>query len=94
MSYEDVSQATPEATTLARADVDSLPAGSTGPAAGNAITGAGTITGQAGADSVGDPPGHIVEVHGAGGDSTGSNGEFVVKGAYGTLTIEAVGSYT
>jgi hypothetical protein len=94
MSYEDVSQATPEATTLARADVDSLPAGSTGPASGNAITGAGTITGQAGADSVGDPPGHIVEVHGAGGDSSGSNGEFVVKGAYGTLTIEADGSYT
>jgi hypothetical protein len=94
MSYEDVTQATPEATTLARADVDSLPPGVTGPASGNAITGTGTITGQAGADSVGDPPGHIIEVHGAGGASAGANGEFVVKGAYGTLTIEADGSYT
>ena len=94
MRYDDVSQAAPEATTLARADVDSLPPGVSGPATGNTITGAGTITGLAGADSVGDAPGHVIAVEGAGGASAGSNGEFVVKGAYGVLTIEADGSYT
>ena len=96
MRYDDVSQGTghEDMGTLARADVDSLPAGVTGPATGNAITGTGTITGQAGADSVETPPGSIVAIQGAGGAASGANGEFVVHGQYGTLTIEADGSYS
>ena len=68
MSYDDLSQGTPQAdtSTLARADLDSLPPGVTGPATGNTITGAGTITGLAGSDSVQSPPGTIVAIQGAG----------------------------
>ena len=95
MSYQDLPETAPEAgSTVAHADINSLPPGFIGPATGNAITGNGTITGHAGADIVADPPGHIVAVEGAGGAASASNGEFVVQGQYGVLTIEADGDYT
>ncbi|HET9811909.1 MAG TPA: VCBS domain-containing protein, partial [Sphingomicrobium sp.] len=96
MRYDDSTQAASgsDVTTLARADVDNLPPGVMGPATGNTITGADTITGIAGADSVAEPPAHIVAVQGAAGsDQSGADG-FQVAGQYGVLTIDADGNYT
>jgi hypothetical protein len=70
MSYEDAAQnASPATDTgpIARPDVDALPPGGFGPATGNIITGAGTVTGASGADTVGAPPGAITEVTGRAG---------------------------
>ena len=96
MRYDDLSQNASEAdvATLARADVDALPPGVMGPATGNTITGNDTISGQAGADSVADPPGIIIAVQGAGSTTPGANGSFTVVGQHGVLTIQADGSYT
>ena len=77
---------------IARPDVDALPAGSYGPASGNAITGAGTLTGNSGADSPGAAPAAIVEVHGAGGATSGSDGNFQANGQYGVLSMDAQGN--
>ena len=96
MRYDDASHAGSTAADhqpIARPDLDALAAGDYGPAAGNAITGTGTISGSAGADTVGDAPGHIVEIHGAGGATTGSNGSFQAAGEYGVLTIDARGNF-
>jgi large repetitive protein len=95
MSYDDLSQGVASSdVTVARADVDGLPPGMMGPALGNTITGNDTITGEAGADSVANPPGVVVAVQGAGGAAAGANGSFVVAGQYGVLTIQADGSYS
>jgi len=75
---------------IARPDVDSLPAGSMSPASGIAITGAGTVTGSAGADT---PDASIVEVHGAGGATGGGAGNFQANGQYGVLSMDAQGNY-
>ena len=77
----------------ARPDVDSLPAGSMGPASGNTITGAGTITGQSGADTPGAGGASVVEVHGAGGATSGGAGNFQASGQYGVLSMDAQGNY-
>jgi VCBS repeat-containing protein len=66
-------------------------------AEGNVLSGAGTTSGSAGADHFGaDGPGSLTAVSGAdGSDNTfDGNGNLVVHGAYGTLTIDAQGQYT
>src|SRR4051794_3011081 len=78
---------------IARPDVDSLPAGSMGPASGNAISGVGTITGAAGADTPGAGGASVVEVHGAGGASSGGSGNLQASGQYGVLSMDAQGNY-
>ncbi len=96
MRYEDGSGlGSPESNhePIARADVDTLPPGSFGPATGNAISGAGTSSGAAGADSLGAASATIVEVHGAGGATTGSDGSFQALGQYGALSIDAQGEF-
>ncbi|HMC68063.1 MAG TPA: Ig-like domain-containing protein, partial [Mycobacteriales bacterium] len=65
-------------------------------AAGNVMTGVGTTSGAAGADTVGADNAHVTGVTGAGGSDTSfdASGNLVVQGAYGTLTIAADGTYT
>ncbi|MCL6730724.1 DUF5801 repeats-in-toxin domain-containing protein, partial [Sphingomonas hankyongi] len=95
MRYDDASQAGSMATDsapTARADVEALPPGGFG-ASGNAITGAGTISGSAGADSVANGPARIVEVHGSGGSTTESGSSFQALGQYGVLTMDAQGNF-
>ena len=93
MRYEDTSgsvsnSATPEA----RDDADALPTGSNGPATGNVITGAGTLTGKAGEDAATN--GHVVAIRGAGGTDTSDNGQSLhVDGRYGALVIDEHGNY-
>ena len=96
MQNEDASQtgSMEHAEPIARADVDTLPAGSMGPATGNAITGAGTSTGSSGADTVAQGPGTIVEVHGAGGGGTQANGNLQAAGQYGVLSMDAQGDFS
>ncbi len=93
MRYEDTSNSVSNsATSEARDDADALATGSNGPATGNVITGAGTLTGLAGAD--GAPNGHVVEIHGAGGTDTAANGQSMhVDGRFGALVIDEHGSY-
>jgi hypothetical protein len=96
MRYDDASQAgsmASDSAPVARADVDALPAGSYGPEGGNAITGAGTVTGAAGADTPGDQPSAIVEVHGAGGATSETGGNFQAVGQYGVLNMDAQGNF-
>jgi len=93
MRYEDTSgsissSATPEA----RSDADTLANGSNGPATGNVITGAGTTTGKAGADT--PASGHVIEVRGASGsDTTADGGNMHVDGRYGALALDDHGNY-
>ncbi|MFL6733299.1 MAG: VCBS domain-containing protein, partial [Sphingomicrobium sp.] len=94
MRYDDASQAgsTSDSAPVARADIDSLAPGSMGPASGNVISGAGTETGASGADTVGDAPAKVVELRGAGSsDDTGNT--LQASGQYGTLSMDADGSY-
>src|SRR5207302_3382402 len=80
---------------VARNDTDSVPAGSFAVVDGNVVTGAGTTSGAAGADTPGADGASITAVSGAGGsDSTFENGHLVVEGSYGTLTLQADGSYS
>jgi VCBS repeat-containing protein len=97
MRYEDASQSgltADNSHTVARPDVDTLPPGSYGPAAGNAVSGSGTTSGTSGADSVGTPPAKVVEVHGAGGATTAASGNFEAAGQFGVLTMDAAGNFT
>src|SRR6476619_2664136 len=96
MRYEDASGSFSAATGApdARDDADALPAGSHGPATGNTITGAGTITGLAGADVVPDGAGKIVALEGAGGSDTSDGGSLHVGGRFGNLTMHAHGNYS
>jgi VCBS repeat-containing protein len=94
MRYEDASQ--PDSAgheTIARPDVDTLPAGSFGPATGNAMTGQGTSTGSSGEDSVAAGPATIVAVQGAGGQTVVANGAFQASGQYGLLSMDAQGNF-
>jgi len=96
MQYSDASQAGSTAVASgpsAHPDVETLPPGSFGPANGNAISGAGTDTGAAGADTVGTPPATIVEVHGAGGPTSAADGSFDAVGQYGVLSMDAQGNF-
>src|SRR4051794_22807427 len=93
MRYEDTSgsvgnSGTPEA----RDDSDALATGSNGPATGNVISGAGTLTGKAGADAAAN--GHVVAIRGAGGTDTSDSGQSLhVDGRYGALVIDEHGNY-
>ncbi|HEY6661952.1 MAG TPA: DUF5801 repeats-in-toxin domain-containing protein [Sphingomicrobium sp.] len=92
MRYEDTSGAiSSSATPEARGDADVLPNGSNGPATGNVITGAGTTTGKAGADT--PASGHVVEVRGATSDTTADGGNMHVDGRFGTLALDDHGNY-
>ena len=101
MRYEDASgtdftadQAEAPSTLIARNDVDVILAGQYGPATGNAISGAGTISGSAGADLL-VAGASITAIQGAGGtDTTFSGGQLQVAGQYGLLTINAQGAYS
>jgi VCBS repeat-containing protein len=96
MRYEDASHGglpADNSHTVARPDVDTLPPGSYGPAAGNAVSGSGTTSGTSGADSVDTPPAKIVEVHGAGGATTVAAGNFEAAGQFGVLTMDAAGNF-
>ena len=93
MRYEDTSGSLNSSTAPeARDDADSLANGSNGPATGNVITGAGTTTGKAGADTPGDA--HVVAVRGAGGtDTSDGSGSLHVDGRYGALVMDGHGNY-
>ena len=77
----------------ARNDIDSLAGGTFGPELGNVLTGAGTISGLAGADTLGADGAAIS------GFRAGASGSFAavgsnITGQYGTLTLGANGSYS
>jgi VCBS repeat-containing protein len=93
MRYEDTSGTFSAAGTPdARDDADLLPSGSHAPATGNVISGAGTTTGEAGADNPGN--GLVVALRGAGGTDTSDTGTSLhVAGRYGTLTMDEHGNY-
>src|SRR3954463_13711046 len=95
MRYDDASQAgsTVASGPDAHPDIEALAPGSFGPASGNAISGAGTTSGQAGADQVSAAPAAIVEVHGAGGQTVQANGAFQASGQYGLLSMTADGDF-
>ncbi|MFN3748846.1 MAG: beta strand repeat-containing protein [Sphingorhabdus sp.] len=77
----------------ARNDTDSVAGGTYGPESGNVLSGSGTTSGSAGADTLG-ADGAAVS-----GFRAGSSGNFAavgttIAGQYGTLTLGANGSYT
>ncbi|HEX4874082.1 MAG TPA: VCBS domain-containing protein, partial [Sphingorhabdus sp.] len=77
----------------ARNDTDSVAGGTYGPESGNVLSGSGTTSGSAGADTLG-ADGATVS-----GFRAGSSGNFAavgttIAGQYGTLTLGANGSYT
>jgi VCBS repeat-containing protein len=77
----------------ARNDIDSLAGGTFGPELGNVLTGADTISGLAGADTLGADGAAIS------GFRAGASGSFAavgsnISGQYGTLTLGANGSYS
>ncbi|MXO55253.1 beta strand repeat-containing protein, partial [Pontixanthobacter gangjinensis] len=76
-------------------DTDFVAAGTFGPETGNVITGIGTTSGVAGADNLGADGGSVTSVvSGSGNPVDVSGGEVTVAGMYGTLTINADGSYS
>src|SRR6185503_21302476 len=95
MRYDDASQtgSTGHSEPVARPDEDRLPAGSYGPASGNAITGAGTTSGAAGADHVGAAPATITAVQGAGGQTITANGAYQAAGQFGVLSMDMQGNF-
>jgi VCBS repeat-containing protein len=95
MRYDDASQASSaSAEPIARADTETLPQGSFGPATGNAISGAGTTSGADGADSVTAAPATIAAVQGAGGATGVAAGSFHAVGQYGVLSMDAEGNFS
>lgn len=77
----------------ARNDTDSVAGGTYGPESGNVLSGSGTTSGAAGADTLGADGAAVT------GFRAGSSGSFAavgstIAGQYGTLTIGANGSYT
>ena len=77
----------------ARNDTDALAVGSYGPETGNVLTGIGTTSGSAGADTQGADSAFLTGVR------AGSSGAFappggVLVGTHGTLTLNANGSYS
>ena len=82
---------------VAVADTDSVAAGQTAPETGNVLTGAGTTSAASGVDVQGaDGALQVVGVaagSGAGGAAPGTVGSGIV-GAFGTLTLNADGSYS
>ncbi len=83
----------------ARADTDSVAAGTYGPESGNVITAAGTTSSPAGADTLGADGAEVSKIASnnvpANTDTSfDSAGNLEVAGQYGTLLIKADGSYT
>src|SRR5688572_19088914 len=80
----------------ARDDLDVIPGPNAGPATGNTITGAGTVTGASGSDSTGSPAAVVTEVQGAGGGSAAGagGGSMQAAGRYGVLDINPQGDFT
>ena len=84
----------------ARADADTLAAGTSGPELGNVITGTGTTggTGGAGADTKGADGASvtaIASVNVGGSDNTfDGSSNLVINGQYGVLSIKANGDYS
>jgi len=76
----------------ARNDTDQLAGGTRGPETGNVLTGAGTTSGTAGADTPGADGATLTGIRGAGSEGFSTPG--TVQGQYGTLTINADGSYS
>jgi VCBS repeat-containing protein len=78
-------------------DTDTVAAGTYGPELGNVITGVGTTSGAAGADVVGADNALVSALASnnvpANVDNNAAGG-FVVHGQYGTLTLQADGSYS
>ncbi|SBV34979.1 protein of unknown function [uncultured Sphingopyxis sp.] len=77
----------------ARADTDAVAASSFAPEAGNVLTGAGTTSGAAGADTPGADDAVLTGIRGADGEG-GFAAPGTVQGQYGVLTIGADGSYS
>ncbi|MFM6931117.1 MAG: Ig-like domain-containing protein, partial [Novosphingobium sp.] len=77
----------------ARNDTDAVAAGTYGPESGNVMTGTGTTSGAAGADTQGADGATVTGFHGAGSSTFVAAGSTVV-GTYGTLTFNANGTYT
>ncbi|MDK2759777.1 MAG: DUF5801 domain-containing protein [Sphingopyxis sp.] len=77
----------------ARADTDQVAAGSFEPESGNVLTGTGTTSGAAGADTQGADGAALTGIRGANSEG-GFSAPGTVQGQYGTLTINAQGGYT
>ncbi|MGL3823002.1 beta strand repeat-containing protein, partial [Sphingopyxis sp. R3-92] len=78
----------------ARVDTDAVAAGSFAPETGNVISGAGTTSGAAGADTQGADGASLTGIRaGATGTEFAAPGG-VIQGQYGTLTIDAQGNYS
>ena len=77
-------------------DTDSVAAGSYVAETGNVITGVGTTSGSAGADTQGADGAKVSQIVGYDGatDNTATNGAFTVNGQYGVLTINEDGGYS
>ena len=81
----------------ARADVDGVAAGTYGPEGGNVITGEGTVSGAAGADTKGADGAAVAGVAAGAVEGASVDVETVgqaVQGQYGTLTLNVDGSYS
>ncbi|MHA4838946.1 beta strand repeat-containing protein [Sphingopyxis sp. MSC1_008] len=78
---------------IARGDTDQVAAGSFAPEAGNVLTGTGTTSGAAGADTPGADGASLTGIRGASTEG-GFSAPGPVQGQYGTLTIDAQGGYT
>ncbi len=100
MRIEDLSQAGSthadgQQGPAAHDDYDVIQAGAHAPAHGNAISGAGTVSGIAGADALGAGHAVITAISGAGGtDSSLTAGHLDIAGKYGVIRIDSHGNYT
>ncbi len=84
---------------IARNDTDTVAAGTFGPETGNVLSGAGTTSGAAGADTKGADDAKLTSIASnnvPANSDTGfdEGGQLEVKGQYGTLRIDANGEYT
>ncbi|MXP41610.1 tandem-95 repeat protein [Altererythrobacter soli] len=75
-------------------DTDSVAAGSYAAIGGNVITGQGTDSGAAGADTLGADNARVTAVANSAGQSVSGSTVLVIQGAYGTLTLNGDGSYS
>jgi VCBS repeat-containing protein len=78
----------------ARNDTDSVPAANYSGQTGNVITGAGTTSGNAGADTQGADGAVLTGIRAGTATGTFAAAGTTINGQYGTLTISADGSYT
>ena len=80
---------------VARDDTDSVASGSFVPETGNVMTGVGTTSGAAGADTQGADSATLTGISGpAGAPMQNANGSFTINGQYGVLTINPNGDYS